>query len=93
MKPTRSFETSGADLPLTFPSRDEIERHVARSRQLRAEATAAMVASAGRALARPLRRLAAPLIRWRRQQLTHDSLMRAGGRVLADTASRARTSR
>jgi hypothetical protein len=53
MKPTRSFETSGADLPLTFPSRDEIERHVARSRQLRAEATAAMVASAvGRSRAR-----------------------------------------
>jgi hypothetical protein len=82
MEPKRSFETSGADVPLTFPSRDEIERHIARSRQLRAEATAAMLASAGRALAHPLRRLVAPRVR-------HGWLMRG----LADATARARTAR
>ena len=91
MKPKRSLETSGVDLPLTFPSRDEIERHIARSRQLRAEATAAMLRSAGRWLARPLHRLKALTNRWHRR--TTLRLMRYSARLLADATAGARTAR
>ena len=86
MKPKRSFEITGADVPRTFPNRDEIERHIARGEQLRAEATAAMLASVGRALARPLQPFVLRLHRRRHQQ---GWLMRA----LADATARARTSR
>lgn len=91
MKSKRSLETSGVDVPLTFPTHDEIERHIARSRQLRAEATTAMLTSAGRWLARPLHRLKALMSRWHRR--TTLRLTRYSARLLADATARARTAR
>ena len=68
MNPMRPYDIHGGDETVAFPSRDEIERHMARSRLLRVEATAAMLSACGRALARPLHRLARPLARRQREQ-------------------------
>ena len=84
MDSKRSFETEGANPTLTFPSRDDIERHIARSRQLRAQATTAMLASGARTIAHLLRHSVAVLARAQRQRRTYHALMRCSDRVLAD---------
>ena len=80
----RSFETEGTHPTLIFPSRDDIARRLARSRQLQAQATAAMPASGAGTIARLLRRAAAHLARAQRQRRTYHALMRCSDRVLAD---------
>ena len=95
MSGKRTFEILGPDGPRPFPTREEINRYLVAARRHRAEASAAMLASAFRGMAGPLRALGARFARWRRQQRPayHRSLMRSSGRLLADVASRARTSR
>lgn len=84
MNPTRSFETHGLLGPVTFPTRNEIDWHLRRSRQLRADATAALLSAAARAAARPLAPLARPLTDWHRRRRTQELLMRCSDRVLDD---------
>jgi uncharacterized protein YjiS (DUF1127 family) len=80
----RSFEAEGTHATLTFPNRDNIERHLVRSRRLQVQATAAMLPSGARTIARLLRRAAARLARAQRQRRTYHALMRCSDRVLAD---------
>lgn len=84
MTPNGSIDSRRLDRPATFPSRDEIDWHIARSRRIRAEAAARLLSSAGRALTSPARRLAAPALRWQRRRQTYELLMRCSDRVLAD---------
>ena len=71
----------------------DIDRHMRRAQEMRVEAMAEFLTSALRGIARLGRAAVAPLARRQRQQGTHDSLMGYTGRLLADAASRARTSR
>lgn len=71
----------------------EINRHMRRAQEMRAEATVELLTSAFRGIARLGRAAVAPLARWRRQDGASDNPMSYGGRLLADAASRARTSR
>jgi uncharacterized protein YjiS (DUF1127 family) len=80
----RTFDYPGTTTVSTFPSLDEINRHVARARALRAEATAQMLATAGRGVADVLRPLRARLARWDQQSRTAEALRRCSDRVLAD---------
>ena len=66
------------------PSYAELERHIARGRQLRAETTSQMAASASGAVSRLLRRTGARLARWQQQRHTREALMECSDRVLAD---------
>ncbi|MDX1540177.1 MAG: DUF1127 domain-containing protein [Geminicoccaceae bacterium] len=84
MNPKRSFSGAGLDEPTRFPTPDEIDRYVQRSRQLRAEATAVMLSSIGRLLVRPIRRVNEPLTRRQRQRRTQDELAMCSDRVLED---------
>ena len=72
MNPKCPFHPDGDNVPSAFPSSDEVERHIARSRQLRAEATAAMLRSAGQTLTRTLHHLRIPPIRrWTTRTAPH----------------------
>lgn len=67
MNAKRPFQVNGLEMPDRFPSPDEIERHLVRSRQLRAEAMSAMLASARRALGPLLRTGGTAPSRWRHE--------------------------
>ena len=84
MNPKRTFAIPGAEAALDFPSHADVQRHLATARQLRAEATAAILRSAFRAAAPPLSPALAWLAPWRRQRVTREALMRCSDRVLAD---------
>lgn len=84
MNPNRTFEVKEAIVPPTFPSHTDVERHLAKVRQLRAEVTAEVLASAYRAVARPLRAATARWTRWRQERQTYQALMHCSDRVLAD---------
>lgn len=84
MNPKRPLDLDTTGNPVPFPTTGDIDRHLMRSRQLRAEATRALLAGLGHRTARPIRHLAAPLVRRRRRQKTSDLLMRCSDRVLAD---------
>ncbi len=62
----------------------ELNRHIEHARVLRSEATAAMLAASFRALAGPLRTLAAGATRWWQRRATAAALLRCSDRVLAD---------
>jgi uncharacterized protein YjiS (DUF1127 family) len=78
------FQLAEPGLAPTFQSPSELSHLVARARQQRAEATAAMIGSALRGIARALRPLLAQVVRWQRRRATRDVLMRCSDRVLAD---------
>jgi uncharacterized protein YjiS (DUF1127 family) len=80
----RTFDDPRTEAVPTFPSYDEINRHVARAQQLRAEATAQMLIAAGQRLSGALRPLLAGWARRRERRRTYDALMRCSDRVLAD---------
>lgn len=84
MNPNRTFEVQGAIVPHPFPSHDDVERHLARARQLRAAATAEALASTFQAVARGLRATMARLARWQQRKQAYHALMRCSDRVLAD---------
>jgi uncharacterized protein YjiS (DUF1127 family) len=67
-----------------FQSPSELGHVIARARQQRAEATAAMIGAAFRGMARALRPPLAQVVRWERRRATRDALMRCSDRVLAD---------
>lgn len=78
MNAKRPFQVNGLEMPDRFPSPDEIERHLVRSRQLRAEATLGVLAAARRALAPLLRTGGTPPSRWwREMRLRRDAAGRA----------------
>jgi uncharacterized protein YjiS (DUF1127 family) len=78
------FDLADTGQPGTFQSASELGHVIARARQERAEATAAMIGSAFRAMDHALRRLVAQAVRWQRRRATRDALMRCSDRVLAD---------
>ena len=55
MNPKRTLEPTGTEWSAGLASYADLHRHVARGRQLHAEATAETLAAAFRAAARPLR--------------------------------------
>jgi len=80
----RTFDEPGTEAVPAFPSSAEIDAHLARARQLRAEATAPMLTAAGRGVARSLGSMLAAFARWQERRRTCDALMRCSDRVLAD---------
>jgi uncharacterized protein YjiS (DUF1127 family) len=80
----RTFDNLETDTVPAFPSHTEINRHIARAQQLRAEATTQMLIEAGRGMASILRPVLAGLVRWQERRRTYDALMRCSDRVLAD---------
>lgn len=70
--------------PLLVQDWHEIEHHVARAQELRAEATERILLRAGRGVARVLRPALAGLARWHRQNQTREALMRCSDCALAD---------
>ena len=84
MNPKRTFDNPGTESAPAFPSYAEINAHLAKAQQLRAEATAQMLTRAGRDVARALRPLLARFARWQERRRTSDALMRCSDRVLAD---------
>jgi NTE family protein len=84
MNRERTFEVRETGAPPAFGSDPDLNRRLDNARQLRAEATAALVAATLRRLARPLRALPARWSRWRRQRRTGRALARCSDRVLAD---------
>ena len=67
-----------------WPRPEEIRRHYARAREMRAEATAQMIWAAARNGVRATRALAAHLARWRQRRATRAALMACSDRILAD---------
>jgi uncharacterized protein YjiS (DUF1127 family) len=84
MNPKRTCEALRADRLADFPSPTELVRSVEDSRRLRAEATADMIASLARTVARSVRRGTEPLARWQEQRRTYQALSRLSDRALAD---------
>ena len=84
MDTKRTFDILNDSTAARFPSRAEIEHHVARAQRLRSEATTQMFLQAGRGVARMGRTAAAALASWHRQRQTRDALTRCSDRVLAD---------
>jgi uncharacterized protein YjiS (DUF1127 family) len=84
MNPERTLDNPGAWRVPTASSYAEINHHAAKARQLRAEATAQMLMTAGRGVTRAARTVLAPLARWQERRQTYDALMRCSDRVLAD---------
>jgi uncharacterized protein YjiS (DUF1127 family) len=83
MNDENRFESAAAALP-TFQSASELGHLIARARQQRAEATAAMIGSAFRGMGRALRPVLAQVARWEQRRATCEALMRCSDRVLAD---------
>jgi len=84
MNQEHRFELSDMSLSPTFQNASELRDVAARARQQRAEATAAMIGSVGRGIARTLRPLLAQVVRWEQRRATREALMRCSDRVLAD---------
>jgi uncharacterized protein YjiS (DUF1127 family) len=78
------FDVTGTGLRSTSPSPSESGHFGARARQQRADAAAAMFASAFRSTTGALRSLQTRAARWEQRRATRDSLMRCSDRVLAD---------
>ena len=68
----------------TLPSPSESQPFAARARQQRANAAAAMIASASRSVTEAPGSLLTLAVRWQQQRATRDALMRCSDRVLAD---------
>jgi uncharacterized protein YjiS (DUF1127 family) len=86
-RPTWEPNADGASvtgLRSTSPSPSESRHLAARARQQRADAAAAMFASAFRSTTGALRSLHTRAARWEQRRATRDSLMRCSDRVLAD---------
>ena len=84
MNQEHRFDLAAAGARPTFPTPAELRHVLARARQQRAEATAAILGSALRGTIRPLQPLLAQLIRQRQRRATREALMRCSDRVLAD---------
>ena len=84
MNQEHRFELAGPSLPSTSQSPSELGHFAARARQQRADAAAAMIASASRSVTEALRSLLTLAVRWQQQRATRDALMRCSDRVLAD---------
>jgi uncharacterized protein YjiS (DUF1127 family) len=84
MNQDHRFEFLDTRLSPLFQSPSELGHVIARARQQRAEATAAMIGCAFRGMVRALRPLLAQVVRWEQRRATRDALMRCSGRVLAD---------
>jgi uncharacterized protein YjiS (DUF1127 family) len=78
------FHLAKAGLPPMFRTPAELRHVITGARQERAEATAAMIGSALRAMDHALRQLTAQAVRWQQRRATRDALMRCSDRVLAD---------
>jgi uncharacterized protein YjiS (DUF1127 family) len=83
MNQVHRFEQAGPSLPSTS-SPSEVGHFAARARQQRADAAAAMIASAFRGMTGALRPVLAHAVRWKQRRATRDALMRCSDRVLAD---------
>jgi uncharacterized protein YjiS (DUF1127 family) len=84
MNQDHRFESLDTPLSPAFQSASELGRVIARARQQRAEATAAMIRSAIHGIAGALRPLLGEVVRWERRRATRDALMRCSDRVLSD---------
>ena len=84
MNQEHRFELAGPSLPSTLQSPSELGHFAARARQQRADAAAAMIASASRSVTEALRSVLTLAVRWQQQRATRDALMRCSDRVLAD---------
>jgi uncharacterized protein YjiS (DUF1127 family) len=84
MNQDHRFEFLDTRLAPTFQSPSELGHVIARARQQRAEATAAMIGAAFRGMARALRPPLAQVVRWEQRRATRAALMRCSDRVLAD---------
>ena len=84
MNRERTFEVRETTASPSLESDADLNLRLDNARQLRAEATAALVAAVLRGMARPLRALPARWSRWRRQRRTGRALARCSDRVLAD---------
>jgi uncharacterized protein YjiS (DUF1127 family) len=84
MNQEHRFHLAKAGLPPTFQTPAELRHVITGARQERAEATAAMISSAFRAVDRALRHLLVQAVRWKRRRATRAALMRCSDRVLAD---------
>ncbi len=78
------FEPTGAGLDPAWPSLSEGGPFAARARQQRADAAAAMIASALRSMTGAFRSLQTLAGRWQQRRATRHALMRCSDRVLAD---------
>ncbi len=84
MTSNTDLEIRAAEQPQSLASPVELRRQLEAARVRRAQVTASMLASAFRALGRPLRAPVAGVARWWRQRTTAAALMRCDDRVLAD---------
>jgi uncharacterized protein YjiS (DUF1127 family) len=80
----RTLNHTGTWTAPTDLSHDEINRYRVKARQLRAEANAATMIAAGRAVMRALRSLRARLALWQGRRRTYEALTHCSDRVLAD---------
>src|SRR5262245_23350615 len=78
------FEPTGTGLRSISPSASEAGHVAGGARQQRADASAAMFASAFRNTTGALRSLQTMAVRWGQRRGTRDALMRCSDRVLAD---------
>jgi uncharacterized protein YjiS (DUF1127 family) len=84
MNQEHRFELAGPSLPSTSQGPSELGHIAARTRQQRADAASAMIASASRSVTEALRPVLTLAVRWQRQRATRNALMRCSDRVLAD---------
>ena len=82
MESNSNLQTQAAERPLAGPA--EMNPQIERARELRAEAGAAALAGAFRAVARPARALITGASRWWQRRTTEAALLRCNDRVLAD---------
>ena len=83
-EPGTPFRAGGHGPAPTLHSPSESGHFAARARQQRADAAAAVIASAFRGMTGALRLVLAHAVRWKQQRATRDALMRCSDRVLAD---------
>ncbi len=80
----RTFEVRETTASPPLESDADLNLRLDNARQVRAEATAALIAAAFRGMVHPLRALPARWSRWRRQRRTGRALARCSDRILAD---------
>jgi uncharacterized protein YjiS (DUF1127 family) len=84
MNQAHRFQLAYTRLPRAFQTPAELRHVITGARQERAEATAAMIGSAFRGMARAVRTMRAQVVRWEQRRATRQALMRCSDRVLAD---------
>jgi uncharacterized protein YjiS (DUF1127 family) len=84
MNQKRRFELVDTGVSPNFQSPSELGHLVARARQERAAATAALIRSALRGVGRTVRPVLDQVVRWEQRRATREALMRCSDRVLAD---------